>query len=65
VFATAIERRIPLVEIIPGRGSGQLKVRVIRFLQWLAVKKLYHRYTVDPRNYGRLFVHFAHPRGGS
>lgn len=27
------DRRIPLLEIIPGKGSGQLKKKVLRYLQ--------------------------------
>ena len=56
----AIDRRIALVEIIPGKGSGQLKKKVIRYLQQPAVKKLYHRIEKDGDNFGRLFVHFRH-----
>ncbi|NQU73495.1 MAG: Smr/MutS family protein, partial [Candidatus Omnitrophica bacterium] len=33
VVREAIEKRIALVEIIPGKGSGQLKKRVLRFLE--------------------------------
>jgi DNA-nicking Smr family endonuclease len=56
----AVDRRIPLVEIIPGKGSGQLKKKVIRYLQQPAVKRLYHRVEKDGDNFGRLFVHFRH-----
>ncbi|MCC7501407.1 MAG: Smr/MutS family protein [Flavobacteriales bacterium] len=56
----AIDRRIALVEIIPGKGSGQLKKKVIRYLQQPSVKKLYHRIEKDGDNFGRLFVHFRH-----
>jgi hypothetical protein len=45
-------------EIIPGKGSGQLKKRVIRFLQQPEIKKLYHRLEKDDKNFGRIFVHF-------
>lgn len=55
-----INRRIPLLEIIPGKGSGQLKKKVIRYLQQPAVKKLYHRIDKDSDNFGRLFVRFKH-----
>ncbi len=55
-----IDRRIPLLEIIPGKGSGQLKKKVIRYLQQPAVKKLYHRIDKDSDNFGRLFVRFKH-----
>jgi len=32
VLAKAVKNKIALVEIIPGKGSGQLKKRVLRFL---------------------------------
>ena len=32
IIQEAVERKIDLVEIIPGKGSGQLKKRVLRFL---------------------------------
>ncbi len=47
-----------VVEIIPGKGSGQLKKRVLRFLDRPEVKVRYHRVEKDSRNWGRLFVHF-------
>ena len=60
VIQEAVEKRIKLVEIIPGKGSGQLKKRVLRFLRQPAVKKLYHRLEKDDKNFGRVFVHFRH-----
>ena len=57
-FEEAIERRITEVEIIPGKGSGQLKKKVQRFLQLPHIKPLYHRIENDSKNFGRLFVHF-------
>ena len=56
----ALDKRIPLVEIIPGKGSGQLKKKVLRYLQQPQVKKLYHRIDKDRDNFGRLFVRFKH-----
>ena len=56
----AVEKRIALVEIIPGKGSGQLKKAVLRFLNRPEVKKLYHRIDKDRDNFGRLFVRFKH-----
>jgi DNA-nicking Smr family endonuclease len=58
VIAEAIEKKIALVEIIPGKGSGQLKKRVLRFLLQPEVKRLYHRLEKDDKNFGRIFVHF-------
>jgi DNA-nicking Smr family endonuclease len=58
VINQAVEKRVALVEIIPGKGSGQLKKRVLRFLAEPQVKKLYHRLEKDDKNFGRIFVHF-------
>ena len=60
VIAEAIKKKIALVEIIPGKGSGQLKKRVLRFLLQPEVKSLYHRIEKDDKNFGRIFVHFKH-----
>jgi DNA-nicking Smr family endonuclease len=58
VIAEAVRKKIVLVEIIPGKGSGQLKKRVLRFLAQPDIKKLYHRIEKDDKNFGRIFVHF-------
>jgi dsDNA-specific endonuclease/ATPase MutS2 len=58
IVSEAVEKRIALVEIIPGKGSGQLKKRVLRFLAEPDIKKLYHRIEKDDKNFGRIFVHF-------
>ncbi len=58
VIREAVEKKIPMVEIIPGKGSGQLKKHVIRFLEKKEIKQLYHRIEKDSKNFGRLFVHF-------
>ncbi len=42
VIEEAIDKKIELVEIIPGKGSGQLKKKVLRFLNQGHIKKLYH-----------------------
>ena len=46
------------VEIIPGKGSGQLKKRVLRFLDQKEIRPLYHRVEKDSDNFGRIFVYF-------
>ena len=58
IINEAVAKKAPVVEIIPGKGSGQLKKRVLRFLQQKEIKALYHRVEKDPKNFGRLFVHF-------
>ena len=60
VIEEAIENRIKLLEIIPGKGSGQLKKRVLRFLNQKHIRNLYHRVEKDDKNFGRIFVHFRH-----
>jgi DNA-nicking Smr family endonuclease len=56
----AVEKKISLVEIIPGKGSGVLKERVLKFLQQKHIKAMYHRVEKDSKNFGRLWVHFRH-----
>ncbi|GAB3609811.1 Smr/MutS family protein [Humibacter ginsengiterrae] len=58
IIDEAIEKKATLVEIIPGKGSGQLKKRVLRFLDQKEIKALYHRVEKDSDNFGRIFVHF-------
>jgi DNA-nicking Smr family endonuclease len=60
VVNEAMAKRITLVEIIPGKGSGQLKKRVLRFFAQPDIKKLYHRLEKDDKNFGRIFIHFRH-----
>ena len=43
IIDEAVEKRIALVEIIPGKGSGALKKKVLRLLEQKDIKKLYHR----------------------
>lgn len=58
LITQAVEKRISVVEIIPGKGSGQLKKHVLRFLDQKHIKQLYHRIEKDDKNFGRIFVHF-------
>ena len=60
VITEAQQKKIALVEIIPGKGSGQLKKRVLRFLSKPDIKRLYHRLEKDDKNFGRIFIHFRH-----
>jgi DNA-nicking Smr family endonuclease len=58
IMAQAVAKRADLVEIIPGKGSGALKKRVLRFLDQKDIRALYHRVEKDSDNFGRVFVHF-------
>ena len=54
----AVRTRAAVVEIIPGKGSGQLKQRVLALLGQSHLRKLYRRVEVDALNDGRILVHF-------
>lgn len=58
IVEEAVDKKIKLVEIIPGKGSGQLKKKVLRFLNQGHIKKQYHRVEKDDKNHGRIFIHF-------
>ena len=59
-FEEALEKRVRWLEIIHGKGSGQLKKRVLKFLERKEHKERYNRIVKDKDNSGRLFVHFLH-----
>ncbi len=56
ILQEARDKGVKMVEIIPGKGSGQLKKRVLKFLE--RNRDLYHRVDKDSKNWGRLFVRF-------
>ncbi|MFW6210234.1 MAG: Smr/MutS family protein [Patescibacteria group bacterium] len=58
LFADAARTRAKRAEIIPGKGSGQLKKRVLKYLAQPHIKQQYKRYEIDSKNHGRLFIHF-------
>jgi dsDNA-specific endonuclease/ATPase MutS2 len=58
IIQEAVDKKIKEIEIIPGKGSGQLKKKVLRFLNQPHIKKQYHRINKDSKNFGRLFVYF-------
>jgi DNA-nicking Smr family endonuclease len=60
IVREALAKKAPLVEIIPGKGSGALKKKVLRFLDQKEIKALYHRVEKDSKNFGRIFIHFRH-----
>ncbi len=59
IMDEAERKKAKTVEIIPGKGSGQLKKRVLRFLDRKDVKARYHRVEKDSKNFGRIFVRFT------
>ena len=60
IMREALDKKIPLIEIIPGKGSGVLKERVLKFFQQKHIKSQYHRLEKDSKNFGRLWIHFRH-----
>ncbi|BCJ73566.1 Smr/MutS family protein [Catellatospora bangladeshensis] len=64
IMAEAVAKKAPMIEIIPGKGSGALKKTVLRFLERKDIKEMYHRVEKDSKNFGRLFVHFRHTKPG-
>lgn len=58
IMDEAVAKKAPLVEIIPGKGSGALKKHVLRFLDRKDIRAMYHRVEKDRDNFGRIFVHF-------
>lgn len=58
IIFRALREHEPVVEIIPGKGSGKLRSRVLALLGQPHLKKLYRRFEVDERNEGRIFVYF-------
>ncbi len=60
ILDQAEKKKAKEVEIVCGKGSGQLKKRVLRFLDKPENKERYHRLKKDSRNSGRIFVLFSH-----
>ncbi len=58
VMAEAVRIKASSVEIIPGKGTGQLKKRVLRFLEQKEVRAMYQRVEKDSDNFGRVWVYF-------
>jgi len=59
----AERRKLKELEIIHGKGSGQLKKRVLRFLDRKDVRDRYHRIDKDASNSGHVYVYFRWRRG--
>ncbi|WP_331728210.1 Smr/MutS family protein [Streptomyces sp. NBC_01176] len=49
----------PVAEVIAGKGTGQLRERVLAFLAQKHIRRLYDRVEVSSGNPGRVLVHFA------
>jgi dsDNA-specific endonuclease/ATPase MutS2 len=58
IIFRAVREREATVEIIPGKGTGKLRSRVLALLGQPHLKKLYRRFEVDEENEGKIIVHF-------
>lgn len=56
----AQEKKVREIEIITGKGSGQLKKKVLKFLDRKDIKQQYSRVKKDFNNSGRVFVYFTY-----
>jgi hypothetical protein len=57
-FDEAVAKKSPLLEIIPGKGSGQLKKHVLRFLEQKRSSMTNMRIEKPSKNFGTIKVHF-------
>ena len=57
-FNEAVAKKSPLLEIIPGKGSGQLKKHVLRFLEAKRSSMKNMRIEKPSQNFGTIKVHF-------
>ena len=57
-FDEAVAKKAPLLEIIPGKGSGQLKKHVLRFLEQKRASAKNMRNEKPSKNFGTIKVHF-------
>jgi dsDNA-specific endonuclease/ATPase MutS2 len=57
-FDEAVAKKSPLLEIIPGKGSGQLKKHVLRFLEQKRSANKNMRIEKPSQNFGTIKVHF-------
>ena len=58
LISRAEEKGVGEAEIIYGKGSGQLKKRVLKFLDQKEIREKYRRIKKDPNNSGRVFLYF-------
>lgn len=58
IFDEALAKKAPMIEIIPGKGSGQLKKHVLRFLEKKRSTAKNMRIEKPSKNFGTIKVHF-------
>lgn len=60
-FEEAQRLRVKCLQIVHGKGTGQLKRRVDRFLKEPQVKAVTRNIDHDSKNWGRLSIYFRWP----
>ena len=58
IFDEALAKKAPMIEIIPGKGSGQLKKHVLRFFEKKRSTAKNMRIEKPSKNFGTIKVHF-------
>jgi dsDNA-specific endonuclease/ATPase MutS2 len=58
IFDEAIAKKAPMIAIIPGKGSGQLKKHVLRFFEQKRSSAKNMRIEKPSKNFGTIKVHF-------
>lgn len=58
VIFKAVQTNAEMVVIIPGKGSGKLRGRVLAMLRQTHLRRLYRAIEPDPENSGRVLVRF-------
>ena len=58
IFDEAAAKKAPMIEIIPGKGTGQLKKHVLRFLEQKRSSAKNMRIEKPSKNFGTIKVHF-------
>ncbi|MCL2335045.1 MAG: Smr/MutS family protein [Endomicrobia bacterium] len=58
IVSDAWAKKLDFIEIIPGKGSGQLKEKVLRFFNKKEMRAKYSRLDVGNKNFGRIFIYF-------
>lgn len=57
ILAEGIDLGIKKIEIITGKGSGQLKKTTLRFMEKTKFKTYIKRIDKDAKNHGRIFIY--------
>jgi len=61
IIRDAKRKHVKIIEIVTGKGSGQLKKSVLRFIE-KTYNGQYHRIEKDDKNWGHIFIHFRYAK---